>query len=364
MSIIIFFIALSILILVHELGHFFAAKKNGVGVEEFGIGFPPRILSIKYKGTLYSINAIPIGGFVKLYGEEYTELTKIDKKNYQLSEKNKQKAFSYKKPWQKFLIVIGGVVGNFLLGWILISFLFTQGVPSPAGYVIVEGVKKNSPAALSDIRTGDKIIVLKKNDKELKLTTASDLINLTKKYAGQSIILVIEREGKKMEKKLFIRRNPPKGEGPLGVVITSFIEKKYPWYQAPIYGLVEAFKITKIIISELIKVLFQLITLQKPNIDVAGPVGIASYTASVVKFGKNAILQLIALLSLNLAVVNILPFPALDGGRLIFVLYEWITRKRVNQMIEKYVNMFGIIILLSLAILITYFDIIKLINKQ
>ena len=362
MSIIIFFISLSILILVHELGHFFAAKKNGVEVEEFGIGFPPRIFGIRYKGTLYSINAIPIGGFVKLYGEEYNELTKINKKNHQLFEKNKKKAFSYKKPWQKFLIVIGGVIGNFLLGWILISFLFTQGVPTPAGYVVVEGVKKNSPAYLSGIKTGDKIIKFKKNDKEIKLTTASDLINLNKKYAGQSITLVIERNGQTMEMELFSRHNPPKGEGPLGIVITSFIEKKYPWYQAPIYGLVEAFKITQMIISELVKVLFQLITLQKPKIDVAGPVGIATYTASAVKFGKNAILQLIALLSLNLAVVNILPFPALDGGRLIFVLYEWITRRRVNQMIEKYVNMIGIIILLSLAVLITYFDIVKLIK--
>ena len=145
-------------------------------------------------------------------------------------------------------------------------------------------------------------------------------------------------------------------------MITSFIEKKYPWYQAPFYGLVQSFTITKQIAIELGKTVSNLITLKKTNVDVTGPIGIAKYTGQAIKFGHNAVLELIALLSLNLAVVNILPFPALDGGRLVFVIYEWVTKKRVNKNLENYLNLAGIITLLSLAALISINDIIKLIK--
>ncbi|MFH0979900.1 MAG: site-2 protease family protein, partial [Candidatus Roizmanbacteria bacterium] len=131
MTILIFILTLTLLVLIHEFGHFLAAKKNGVRVEEFGFGLPPRIFGIRKGETLYSINLLPLGGFVKLYGEEYHEI-----KNKSLS----QRAFINKKPWVKFLIVISGVIGNFLLGWILISYLFTQGVPVPTNKVIVEKV--------------------------------------------------------------------------------------------------------------------------------------------------------------------------------------------------------------------------------
>lgn len=340
MSIIIFILILAILVLVHELGHFIAAKKSGVLVEEFGIGFPPRIFSLKYKETIYSVNVIPLGGFVKLYGEEYHE--KIV---------NKNRTFVFKKPWQKALIIIGGVVGNFLLGWLLISFLFTQGVPVPTNKVIIEKVQANSPAESAGIAEKDII---------LNFTSASDLINYTKKFAGQKITLVILRGNQQRKINLVPRKNPPAGEGPLGVVITSFVEKKYPWYQAPFFGLVEAAKITQRIVIELIKTLVQLLTLQRPPVEVAGPIGIARYTNQAIKFGKNAVLEFIALLSLNLAVINILPFPALDGGRLVFVFYEWVTKKRVNQTIERYVNSIGIIILLSLAVIISINDLAKI----
>ena len=140
------------------------------------------------------------------------------------------------------------------------------------------------------------------------------------------------------------------------------MEKKYPWYTAPYYGLIEASNITFKIASELGKLLFGLITFQKQNVDVAGPIGIANLAGQAIKFGGNAFLQFLALLSLNLAIINILPFPALDGGRLVFVLYEGITKKKPNKNIEKYTNLIGFITLLSLAALITVNDIIKLIR--
>lgn len=364
MSIIVFILILALLVLVHEFGHFIAAKKNGVRVEEFGFGFPPRLFGIKRGETLYSINALPIGGFVKLYGEEYNEVEPVRLRSEAgKPDRFKEKAFVYKHPFQKAIIIVAGVVGNFLLGWVLISYLFTQGIPTPINKVLVEKILPSSPAFIAGIHEKDLIYKISINNKEYKITSSNDLVDLAKKNAGHPITTFVEREGRVFSYLITPRSNPPKGEGPLGIVITSFIEKKYPWYKAPFYGLIEAFNITQKIASELLKTLYQVVTLQKPNVEVAGPVGIALFTGQAIKFGKNAVLELVALLSLNLAIINILPFPALDGGRLVFVVYEWITKKRVNHKVEQYTNLVGIILLLSLAAAITVNDIMKLIPK-
>lgn len=361
MIIIIFIATLTILVLVHEFGHFLMAKKMGVKVEEFGIGLPPKLFGIKKDETLYSINLLPIGGFVKLFGEENDELDRKDRSR--LIPTNQNRMFVNKKPWQKTLIVLGGVFGNFLLGWIIFSYLVTQGVPVPTNKVIVEKVTKNSPASISGLQEKDIITKLILNNNIINLTSANTLIEETKKSAGQTVGLEFKRNDKIHLIKIIPRKNPPKGEGPLGIAITSYIEKKYPWYSAPYYGLIEASNITYKISSELGKLLFGLITFQKQNVDVAGPIGIANLAGQAIKFGRNAFLEFLALLSLNLAIINILPFPALDGGRLVFVLYEGLTKKKPNKNIEKYTNLIGFIILLSLAALITVNDIVKLFRK-
>ncbi|TRZ51917.1 RIP metalloprotease [bacterium] len=368
MTILIFLLTLTILVLVHEFGHFIIAKKMGVKVEEFGIGLPPRIFGIKKGKTLYSINLLPLGGFVKLYGEEYEELDK-SRGQARLSQSHKidkNCAFVNKKPWQKTLIVLGGVFGNFLLGWFIFSFLVTQGIPVPINKVIVEKVSKNSSAEISGLKVNDvilEIILPKKPNKPIPLTTSDTLITETQRLAGQTIGLLVKRDNRSFIINILARKTPPKGEGPFGIAITSFIIKKYPWYSAPYYGLIEAFNITYKIVSELGKLLFGLITFQKQHVDVAGPVGIATLAGQAIKFGRNAFLEFLALLSLNLAIMNVLPFPALDGGRLVFVLYEGITKKKPNKKVEQYTNLIGFIILLSLAVLITVNDIIKLFKK-
>ncbi|MBI5127102.1 site-2 protease family protein [Candidatus Roizmanbacteria bacterium] len=354
MTIIIFILTLALLVLVHEFGHFLAAKRQGVKVEEFGFGLPPRLFGIKIGETLYSINLLPIGGFVKLYGEEYHEI-----KNKNLSKR----AFINKNSWQKALIIVAGVLGNLILGWALISYLFTQGVPVPSNKVTVEKVIKNSPAEKAGFKERDVVLTFYAQavqSSPTKLKNSEDLIALSKKYAGQQIKITILRSGKQIPVVITPRKNPPVGEGPIGVIITSFEEKKFPWYQAPFYGLIEASKITYKIAVELLKVLVQIASFQRPQVDVAGPVGIAQYAQTAIKFGKNAYLELIALLSFNLAIINILPFPALDGGRLMFVIYEAVTKKRLNKNVEKYANLIGILILLSLAVVITINDIIKI----
>lgn len=353
MYILVFILILAVLVLIHELGHFIAAKKNGVLVEEFGFGYPPRLIGKKIGETIYSLNLIPIGGFVKIFGEDADE----EEKSKTVS---KTRSFNHKKPWQKCLILISGVMGNFLLGWILISFLFTQGVPSPANKVIIEKVVKKSPAEIAGLKNNDAIIKAIYDKKEYLIKTTTDLVGLTNKFAGQNIIFIVQRSDKLLNINITPQKNPPARSGPLGVVITSYIVKKYSWYQAPFFGLIEAFNITKEIIVQLFVTLIGFLSFKKPSVDFTGPIGIAKYTGDAIKFGLSAVLELMALLSLNLAVINIFPFPALDGGRLVFVVYEWITKKRVNKNLEKYLNMVGFVLLLALAALISIKDIIRL----
>jgi regulator of sigma E protease len=354
MSLLLFFLTLSILVLIHELGHFLAAKSRGVLVEEFGLGLPPRIFGVKIGETIYSINLFPFGGFVKLFGEEADR--KIDKKL-------KNRAYFYKKNWEKLIIIISGVLGNFILAWFLISYLFTQGVPVPSNKIKVEKILKNSPAAQADLRQGDIIKkVILTNNQSYQLESAQDLILISNKYRGKKITLIINRNNQEIKKILVPRINPPKGEGPLGISISSFEEKKYLWYQAPFYGLIDSIKITHKIINEIVKTSISILTLKKTNIDVAGPIGIAYYTNQVAQLGKNAYLQFLSLLSLNLAVINLLPFPALDGGRLAFIIYEMISRRKINKEFEQKLNMIGFFILISLAIIISARDISKLIK--
>lgn len=323
----------------------------GVKVEEFGIGFPPRVWGKKIGETLYSINLLPIGGFVKVFGEEYHEDTGNAKED-------KSRAFVYKHPIRKLAILFAGVIMNFLLGWFIISYLFTQGVPTPVDKVIIEQVTQNSPAATSGLQVNDVLLTI--DGKSVK--SPDDLVKLTKQYGDITVPVVYERNGQKLETTLTPRKNPPPNQGSIGVVITNFVTTKYPWYTAPYYGLRHAAIITTTIVKELGKTLASLVTFQKTQVDVTGPVGIAQYTGQAIKFGSNAVLELMALLSLNLAVVNLLPFPALDGGRIMFVLYEWVTRRRIPASFERYMNLFGIITLLSLSVIITYFDILKLLK--
>src|SRR3990167_1767373 len=173
MTVLIFLIILAVLILVHEFGHFIAAKKNGVLVEEFGIGFPPRLFGIKRGETLYSINLLPIGGFVKVYGEEYHE---ADRKKGQF-EKLKKRGFVYKRPWQRALIIVAGIVGNFILAWVLISYLLTQGVPQKTSKVTIQQVMPDSPAEKVGLMPKDEIKRVVVDDKTITIDEPSDLIN-------------------------------------------------------------------------------------------------------------------------------------------------------------------------------------------
>jgi len=377
----VFIFVISILVLVHELGHFLAAKKFGIKVEEFGIGLPPRIWGIKKGETIYSINWLPIGGFVKLFGEEGEEDARgtwqgagskkkrdsghaLSATSYEL-----KRAFFLRPIWQRAVVLLAGVTMNFLLAIAILSFLFTQGVFVPTDKVTIEKVEENSPAEEAGLEEGDIIKKLqisktpKLQTEEIEIKSAEKLINFTKEHLDEEIELIVLRGNEELTVKIIPRKEYPESQGPMGIAITDFEERTYPWYKAPFWGTYEAFKLSWVLIKGVGRTLWRLITFQPIKEEVAGPVGIAQITGKAVKFGKMAVLELLGLLSLNLAVVNILPFPALDGGRLLFIGIEATTGKKIRTKWERIAHQIGMAILLALILLVTINDVLRIVRK-
>lgn len=359
-TIIAFVVILSILVFVHELGHFLTAKKFGIKVEEFGFGFPPRVFGKKIGETIYSINLLPVGGFVKLYGEDDAGGGSI-KKKHQDVKGDMSRAFFARPAWQRLLIVLAGVIMNFGLAVVLISFLFaTQGVAIPTENIKILEVTENSPAKEAGLVAGDEIVSVDGND----IATTDDFIKFAAQEAGGPISLEISRDSQTFDVVLTPRTEFPEGDGPLGVGITNTEIRKYPWYEAPFYGTIEAFKFSGLIAVGLAEMVGNIITGGDEPVGVAGPVGVAQLTGQAVSYGIFATLWFVALLSLNLAVVNVLPIPALDGGRLFFILIEMVTRRKVSPKYEAVAHGIGLVLLLSLIVFITFFDVIRLMTGQ
>lgn len=378
MTFIIFILILAVLILIHEFGHFIAAKKNGVKVEEFGFGLPQRIIGFKYGETIYSINLIPLGGFVKLFGEEYHE---IKKKSFS------DRAFINKKPWQKALIVSAGVIMNILLGVaifyivlgtnkfrsdpipVFINFNFKFGTEEKK--VIIANVNKDSPASKADIKSEDAVINFKIDDGDWKTVKSSSHLIDVIKNSGQNQIYFDLLNIKNGEKKIINVKpvyNRQLKRSIIGVNLVDAVVLEYKTIQDRLLsGFYHSYNLIEYNLR-VISSLFSSAIKEKKADTVAqafsGPIGIFAIIEDTVKSsGKKVIsnlLNITGILSLSLALMNILPFPALDGGRMVFVLYEWITNKKSNKNIEKYVNFVGFIILISLGILISISDIIKL----
>lgn len=353
MDIIIFVIALSILVLVHEFGHFFAAKATGVRVEEFGLGLPPKIVGKKKWGTIWSLNWLPIGGFCKLYGEDPSA------SSGQADDKN---SFMSKNPWQKALIVLGGVFMNMVLAITIFAIVYTiMGIPTETDKVKIIGVAKNSPAEIAGLKVDDQIISV--NNVEIK--KGSQLTEEVGKHLGENLQFSIFNFQTKTTKNIEMipRENPPEGEGSLGVVISNTEMKPIRWwefYKGIGAGFKEAYFWGNIIFEGVTKMVGGLFTGNVPK-DVTGPIGMFNATSSIrMSQGFLAVIHFFGVVSVNLAVVNVLPFPALDGGRIIFVIYEIIFKKRANAKFEALVNNLGMVILLSMIVLISVGDISRL----
>ncbi len=359
LTIIVFLIVLGILVLAHEFGHFIVAKKVGVKVEEFAIGFPPRLFSKKIGETEYSINAIPLGGYNKLLGE--------------LEHSNNKRAFENQKPAKRFWISMAGVIMNFILAWVLLTIGFSIGmsplVSSPdqipgkklSSEIIVADVNSDSPAAKADLKSGDIIISAKVNETTVNFNGTTDLINFDEAHKGETVTYTIDRDGSIITKEVKLNDN---NQSQLGVSMIEKADIRVPWYRAPYIALVETYKIAKLTFEFLGSFFTKLFTHGQFSEEVGGPVAIYTYTGLALKAGFMVLLQFVALLSINLGLINILPFPALDGGRIVFIALEKVYGKRiVREQVENVIHTIGFVLLIAFIVAITYKDIIRLFHK-
>lgn len=385
-TILVFLLILSLLVLIHEAGHFFVAKKFGIKVEEFGFGFPPRLFGKKIGETLYSINWLPIGGFVKLYGEDEAGAGRIKINDEGLRIKDKERAFFAKKAWQRATVIVAGVVMNTVLAAIIFYIFlgisgFKTELPLLSDYkflgvnqtnveaVVISAVAKDSPAQKQGLKAPTKVISVNGQ----KITDSTQFINIVNSNKGKEI--EITWSGLQTEEIHKTRVTPrtviPSQQGALGVGLfslsTAVLNYETP-AQKVFSGIIHPVNLMSYnlnIMGNLIRVSFEKKTIEPLSQSISGPVGIASLTGSILEI-KNlkekilGILNLAGILSISLAFFNILPIPALDGGRLFFVLIEAVAGRKVNQRLESLAHTLGMIILLGLMLLITFKDVGKL----
>lgn len=365
LSIIVFIFILGILVFAHELGHFLAAKQRGVRVEEFAFGFPPRLFGIRRGETLYSLNLIPVGGFVRLSGESPDGVTvKKDE------DADDPRSFRSRPLWERVLIVAAGVAGNVTLAWLLFSLAHVIGMPSVVedsetgvgkAHVVITSVAPGSPAEAAGIRPGDVILEFRAPDREPGGATAvEDVQRFIGAHRGMEVMLTVERNGKKDELRATPRTSAPEGEGALGIAMVRTGTRSYPWYAALFEGAVTTWRSSVMIVQGIEKLLMALATEGRLVADVAGPVGIAVLSREAALLGVSYLIFFAAILSLNLAVINSLPLPALDGGRLLFLIIEWVKGSPVSRRAEQITHTAGFAFLILLLALVTYRDIARI----
>lgn len=367
LTILIFLLLLSILVLVHELGHFIIAKKLGVEVEEFGIGFPPRAKKLfKWRGTEFTLNWLPLGGFVRLRGEDPN--VKILR-----SIADKSGYFWAQKIWKRALILLAGVTMNMILAIAVFSASYAvTGIPIKSDRVSIEAVAPSSPAEKANLKAGDQILEIISGNQSATVNDTDKFIETVNQNLGREISLkIIPRD---ITVITIINITPrlqeetPEGQGALGVVVSNIELIHYPWWKMPLlsawFGLKEAFLWGIEIFTGLTHMLSNLIIRGQAPQDIAGPVGIAAVTGQIAAKGIIPLLQFMGILSVNLAIVNILPIPALDGGRLLFLIIEKLRGRPVNPKKEYWANMIGYALLISLIVLITIHDILRLLTNS
>lgn len=354
---IVFVVILGILVCIHELGHFTVARWIGVHVEEFGFGLPPRIWGKKIGKTIYSLNWLPIGGFVKLAGEDEANIEHKGK------VKDQRTYFWARSKKERAAILLAGVAMNFILAVGITTYLLNQGVFEPAGRVHVEKVVAGSPAEIAGLQKDDILLSAGLEGDpgtRIMISKPSDLIGFTNAHKGEKVLLTVVRGTNTIIAPLTPRVVVPKGEGPMGVAVSDLEKHVYPISQAPVEALKVNAKRSVEMFTGLADTVAKLIQRKPVGSDVAGPIGIAQVTGQAVKFGLNAVLEFMSILSLNLAVLNILPIPALDGGRLMFIVMEKLTGRKVNSTFERTSHQIGMVLLMFLVVLISINDIMRL----
>ncbi len=393
LTIILFILILSLLVFVHEFGHFIVARKSGMKVYEFGFGFPPRALGfykdpktgkiIRVKknknknkekdstltntvgggareeecpATVYSVNWLPLGGFVKIKGENGEMASEPD-------------SFGYHKYWKKALVLVAGVTMNFLLAAVLLGIGFMIGLPAdstslqdPRAIIVEEAavtaqqVEDDSPAEEAGILFGDKILSVN----GVKITDAAQMAEVVNKNANQETIVKIQRADEEISLNMAPIKLAEEETARIGITVVEAGIIRYPWYIAIYKGFVGAVVTTINIFFAFAILIKNLILGQGLAFAVSGPVGIAVIVGESARLGLSYLINITAMLSLSLAVINILPIPALDGGRLLFVTLEKIFKRPVPLKYEQMAHTVGFLLLMALIVVVTWRDIVGL----
>ncbi|HSR89275.1 MAG TPA: RIP metalloprotease RseP [Candidatus Udaeobacter sp.] len=381
----IFIAVLAVLVLSHEFGHFIIARGSGMKVYEFGFGFPPRILGIQWQknsngekkwklvwgkgkqmvsdglesglplpseaeeGTLYSLNLIPLGGFVQIKGENGEEVG--------------PDSFSAQSFWKRAATLLGGVTMNVVLAFILLSVGLMLGLPQaidnlPVGvnvkdkHLEITQVMSGKPAALAGIQPGDVVV----NVGGMEKPSITEMQNYVNNFKDQDVEITVKRGNERITKKIHPFIYPDTGKGGLGVGLVEAGTVSYPWYKAIYYGFLTTGFYLKEIVLSFYYLIAGLFAGRGAGEALSGPVGIAVMTGQVAKLGFSYLLNFMAVLSLNLAILNILPIPALDGGRLLFLIVSKIKLQSVSQKYEQIAHGVGFAILMILVVVITVKD--------
>ncbi|MGI5836084.1 MAG: M50 family metallopeptidase [Chloroflexota bacterium] len=340
---------LSFLLLVHELGHFVAARLAGIKVEEFGFGLPPRIFGVKRGEVIYSLNWIPLGAFVRMMGEDG-------------DDSSDQRSFVNKSKLARSATLFAGPAMNFLAAALLFAMAYMAGWPTATAMeVFIFKVNEGSPAAAADIQVGDKIVALD----GVRMQTADEFVKGTRAKLGKELVVTIERDGVEYQKTMVPRERSPEGEGPLGIGLQGrVLETKpvsYPLHEAIGLGFSRAWEMVALTLSVPVMIVQGIlpIELARP----IGPVGIFQITTQAAEHAADTgwwfpLISITATISAGLAVANLLPFPALDGGRLLLIGVEVIRRKRIAPEQEGMLHFVGLMVLLALMVVVSYYDFI------
>jgi regulator of sigma E protease len=363
LSIILFIIIIAVLILVHEFGHFSVAKLFGIRVDEFGLGFPPNIFKKKIGETMYTLNVIPFGGFVKIFGE--------DSHNVPIKESDKKISFNYRPKYVQALVLSAGVIMNIIFAYVLFSVGFMIGLPASVDnahfgvpsdrHLIITSVLSDSPAWKAGLKPGDIILFAESGRNGVQNVSPEKITDLINKSQSEEVRILYKRGDSSVQVAHVVPSTTLiPGRKAIGISMDTVGILKLPIHKAFLEGAITTWQLLKGTVYGLAHLLAGAFTFKINLSEVSGPVGIASVVKDASSLGFVYVLSLVGLISLNLAVINLVPFPALDGGRLLFVAIEAVIKRKIHPRVVNWANGLGFAFLLVLMVVVTTHDIFKL----